>query len=121
MLLRNLDTLDARERNLATKQVVRTFKELGIDKFASAMMWVLSDCLGVDCNIILCKPDAKHGRHLWHTILEGGNFGHNWGSIVHDDWSHPIRRIKRYIKRNSQLLFLYPEEVLWHALRRVKE
>ena len=121
MLLRDLDTMDARERNLATKQVVRTFKELGIDKFASAMMWVLSDCLGVDRNIILCKPDAKYGKHLWHTILEGGNFGRNWGTIVHDDWSHPIRRIKRYIKRNSQLLFLYPEEVLWHALRRVKE
>ena len=121
MLLKNLDALDARVRNLVTKQVVRTFEELGIDKFASAMMWVLSDCLGVNRNIILCKPNAKLGKHLWRTILEGGNFGHNWGSIAHDDWRHPIRRIKRYVKRNGQLLFLYPEEVIWHAARRLKE
>ena len=38
-------------------------------------MWVLSECLGLESQYLLCKPDARRGRVLLREIMQDGNFG----------------------------------------------
>jgi len=121
LLLDQLKSYNEGVRKMILQKAFAKMKEFGVDKFAGAMMWVLAEKMKLSAECMLCKPDARRGKLLWNTIIAGGNFGHNWGSIAHDDWSHPFHRIWRYLKRNGQLVWYYPEEVLWHAVRRVRE
>lgn len=50
--------------------------ELGLDSFASALMWVLGHVFGLQKEYMLWEPCEKDGRMLLEEILKSGNFGH---------------------------------------------
>jgi hypothetical protein len=58
------------------KELVSTIKNLGMYKFARAMMWIESSVLGLPLEQCLVDPDERRGKQLLSDILEGGNFGH---------------------------------------------
>lgn len=38
-------------------------------------MWMLSETLHMEEELMLCRPDEKRGRQLLSDVMEGGNFG----------------------------------------------
>ena len=55
--------------------VMKLLSSFGIEKFAGAMMWVLSSVCGMPAEDLLCEPNEKEGRFLLKEIMQGGNFG----------------------------------------------
>ena len=55
--------------------VSSSLKSLGLNRIAAALMWVLSEYLGLESQYLLCKPDARRGRILLREIMYDGNFG----------------------------------------------
>ena len=55
--------------------VRRTWRRLGLLRLARALMWVEREILGLEEEFLPVPPDARMGRLLADSILEGGNFG----------------------------------------------
>ena len=55
--------------------VASVLKPTGLLPIAGALMWVLSECLGLESQYLLCKPDGRRGRVLLKALLKDGNFG----------------------------------------------
>lgn len=105
------------------QEVQEVVHKLGLDTFASALMWVLGEVFGLEEKYMLWTPDEKNGKFLLNEIMLAGNFGHHdervpknmsyWKSfwylnfhnlrlIRFDYWSWfwtPIMRIKGFVWR----------------------
>ena len=55
--------------------VAARLESLGLNRIAGALMWVLSENLGLESQYLLCAPDARRGRILLREIMRDGNFG----------------------------------------------
>lgn len=58
-------------------EVSRALASTGLRPMAGALMWVLSECLGLNDEYLLCAPDASRGRVLLGELSDDGNFGKN--------------------------------------------
>lgn len=56
-------------------EVVCVVQELGLERFASALMYVMQTVFGMDELLMLWKPNAKDGKFLLDEIMISGNFG----------------------------------------------
>ena len=57
------------------KELVSTISDLGMKRFAMAVMWIESEVLGLPVEQCFITPDERRGKRLLDEILEGGNFG----------------------------------------------
>lgn len=90
--------------------------ELGLKKFAGAIMYVESKVFNLGIEKMLCAPNDKEGVFLLEEILRGGNFG-RYDS--RNEWYAKESRLKRglfHLRRNLRYLRHYPGEVLWIPL-----
>lgn len=86
-------------------------KHLNLYRFATALMWVLHDFLGLEKKYLIVEPNEKEGRMLLEAILIGGNFG------IHDSrYNTPgkgrLAIFANYMRRSMQFATHYPQEVL---------
>ena len=58
-------------------EVSQALAATGLKPMAGALMWVLSECLGLNDEYLLCAPDASRGRVLLGELSDDGNFGKN--------------------------------------------
>lgn len=56
-------------------EVSSLLDSFGLRRFAGALMWLLSEKLGLESRYLLCEPDARRGQVLLQEILADGNFG----------------------------------------------
>ena len=61
----------------SAENVKRVVHELGLDRFASALMWVLGNVFGMQGEYMLWKLCEEDGRLLLEEIERSGNFGHH--------------------------------------------
>lgn len=112
------------EKGSDVQKVREVVKSLGLERFASALMWVLGHVFGLPEEQMPWKPNEKDGRFLLEEIMQSGNFGKQderqrglydskWNSfwMVHmktfrmwrfDHWAwlwSPIWRIKGFVWR----------------------
>lgn len=105
-------------------KILKTVHELGLDRFASAVMWILGYVFGLQYEYMPWEPCEKDGRFLLNEIMLSGNFGKQderqqglynskWNSfwMVHmktfrfwrfDHWAwfwSPVKRISGYAWR----------------------
>lgn len=64
------------EKGSSVRDVKKVISSLGLENFASALMWVLGHVFGLQKEYMLWKPCEKDGRMLLEEILKSGNFGH---------------------------------------------
>ena len=90
------------------EDIIRTFNDFGMNRFAKAVMWIEWKVLGLSKGKCLVEPDKKLGRLLLKDIVEGGNFGF---------YSNIFKRYQGYYSlgiakawRNIKLLPLMPRE-----------
>lgn len=58
------------------RRVVSIVRHLRLTTFCGAVMYVLSEYLGLENRYLLIEPNVEAGRHLLQEIMTGGNFGH---------------------------------------------
>lgn len=113
------------ERHERTKEeTMKIVEHLGMKRFASALMYVLHELLGMDEESLLCPASIEDGCFLQNEILLSGNFGHDdprmkdlggGGGYL----SSRLRQAWRRFKRNLRFLTSYAGEVIWEPYTRV--
>ena len=104
----------------AVQEALTVTKELGMEKFASAVMYVMREVFGMEEKYMICPMDEKRGRRLLEVIMEGGNFGHSTEKYKITGWDKPWSRLSRYVRRNWFLLWDYPDEILSNIFGKIK-
>lgn len=90
----------------------RLLRRFNMYKFASGMMWLLKEVLGLEECYLLVPPNEKVGRMLLHEVLMAGNFGH------HDE-RYSFRGKSVYaqyfieVYRNLHFALQFPGETVW--------
>lgn len=93
-------------------------KNLGLWKFAQAVMFVMKEVFGLSEDRMIAPMDEKEGRFLLDEIMRGGNFGQyddRMGSKVGES---KIHRYFRMNLRNLRFVKHYPTEALSEPLFR---
>jgi len=87
----------------------KTLKELRLERFAGAMMWVLHELFGLVDEKMLCPMNEKEGRFVLSEIMQTGNFGQGDTRYKYKHWF----KLRHHIAHGSHLLLHYPSEVIW--------
>ena len=111
--------------SLIRDRVQKELKELGLWKFAGAIMYIMQEVFGMPASRLIVPPNEKYGRFVLNEVLEAGNFG------KHDERNrfgksklgHNLQRVYRDIR----LVRYFPAEALsepffrvWHFFWRLK-
>lgn len=112
-----LKNLDDEGRTLATSDI----KNVGMLKFAGAVMFVLQRVCGMDVNSLVTKPDEKRGRLLLDEIMVSGNFGKYDDRLKNRDDKNLVLFNLVALKRQLRFLRYYPMDIIsipffkvWH-------
>ena len=97
--------------------VQEEFKELGLWKFAGAIMYIMQEVFGMSASRLIIPPNEKYGKFVLNEVLEAGNFG------KHDERNrfgksklgHNLQRVYR----DMRLVRYFPAEALCEPLFRV--
>lgn len=65
------------ENGSNVQKVKKVISDLGVVRFASALMWVLGEVFGLERDNMLWTPNELDGRFLLNEIMLAGNFGHH--------------------------------------------
>ena len=63
------------EKGLSVKNVKECISSLGLNRFASALMWVLGEVFGLEQEQMLWEPNKEDGVFLLEEVMLSGNFG----------------------------------------------
>lgn len=121
MVLINLTpSLSKGERKgCSQKEAMKVLSDLGMERFTSAVMWVLQEVFAMKAEYLLCEPKEKEGRFLLKEIMLAGNFGHEDERYTITREENVVRWGLMKLKRNMKFLTSYPEEVICEPLFRV--
>ena len=110
---------------VAIDRVQEELKEVGLWKFAGAIMYIMQEVFGMPASRLIVPPNEKYGKFVLNEVLEAGNFGR------HDEryWfgrsklGHNLQRVYRDIR----LMKYFPAEALsepifrtWHFFWRLR-
>ncbi len=96
--------------NCDVDEVRVAVKDLGMLKFAKAVMWVLKEVFGMENKYLIVTPDNKRGQLLLDEIMKSGNFGQ-----YDKRWTSKLltkSATLSIIMRNVRMLRLFPEEAI---------
>ena len=105
--------------------VQEKFKELGLWKFAGAIMYIMQEVFGLPASRLIVPPNEKYGRFVLNEVLEAGNFGKHdaRNRFGRSQLGHNLQRVYRDIR----LVRYFPAEALceplfriWHFFWRLK-
>lgn len=94
------------------KKTISVFKQVGMFKFAAAVMYIMKDILGLPDQYLLMKPNERVGKILVSEIIQSGNFGFHdkrysfTGKSVYSQYFLEIYR-------NLHFAFDFPSETIW--------
>ena len=94
-----------------------TLRWLGLEAFAGALMWVLSEVLGLEEEYLIAPMDERLGRVLLSEIMRGGNFGQYDEQNIKAD--SPLKKNWQRICRDFRMMRYFPSECLWEPLFRI--
>ena len=108
---------DPRKRSIiGTVPTDSLLRELGLEKIAGAVMWVLNEVLGLPEAYLIVPKDEKRGRVLLAEVMKGGNFG--FYDAENQRANSAIERNFQRIKRDLRLVRYFPSECLWEPVFR---
>ena len=102
---------------LIRDRVQKKLKELGLWKFAAAIMYIMQEVFGMPASRLIVPPNEKYVRFVQNEVLEAGNFG------KHDDrnrfgWSQLGHNLQR-VYRDIRLVRSFPAEALSEPFFRI--
>ena len=105
--------------------VQKELKELGLWKFAGAIMYIMQEVFGMPASRLIVPPNEKYGRFVLNEVLEAGNFGKHdeRNRFGRSKLGHNLQRVYRDIR----LVRYFPAEALsepffrvWHFFWRLR-
>ena len=105
--------------------VQKELKELGLWKFAGAIMYIMQEVFGMPASRLIVPPNEKYGRFVLNEVLEAGNFGRHdeRNCFGKSQLGHNLQRVYR----DMRLVRYFPAEALsepifrtWHFFWRLK-
>lgn len=103
------------------EKVMVTLAEIGLKKFAAAMMYVLQTICLLEPERMLCQPDERAGRFMLEEVLQTGNLGLFDERYEKKRKENAFTRNRRKWRRQWHFLRFFPTEVaaipfwkLWH-------
>lgn len=106
--------------NSKLQEISSTLKQLGLYKFAGAVMYVMREVFGMDEKYMICAVDEKRGRMLLRQVMQTGNFG-KMDKVQKEARSTTAGSVKYKLSQWWELLKFYPEETLsaplWSLIR----
>ena len=105
--------------------VQKELKELGLWKFAGAIMYIMQEVFGMPVSRLIVPPNEKYGKFVLNEVLEAGNFGKHdeRNRFERSQLGHNLQRVYR----DMRLVRYFPAEALsepffrvWHFFWRLK-
>ena len=95
----------------------KELKELGLWKFAGAIMYIMQEVFGMPASRLIVPPNEKYGKFVLNEVLEAGNFGKHdaRNRFGRSQLGHNLQRVYRDIR----LVRYFPAEALCEPLFRV--
>lgn len=93
-----------------------TFKNLGLEKIAGAMMWVLNEKLGLQEKYLIAQKNERLGKVLLVEIMRGGNFG--FYDLENQKADTRFKKAIQRFKRDMRMMRYFPSECLWEPVFR---
>lgn len=93
-------------------EAVYWIKQLGMERFAKGLMWVMKEYFGLEEKYLLFEPDEKEGRFIIQEVMLTGNMGHSDTR----DWGSKRTALSRFflnLKRDIYLAKHYSYEAVW--------
>ena len=109
----------------AIDRVQEELKELGLWKFAGAIMYIMQEVFGLPASRLIVPPNEEYGRFVLNEVLEAGNFGRHdaRNRFGRSQLGHNLQRVYRDIR----LVKYFPAEAMseplfrvWHFFWRMK-
>ena len=103
----------------------KELKELGLWKFAGAIMYIMQEVFGMPASRLIVPPNEKYGKFVLNEVLEAGNFGKHDERIRfgRSQLGHNLQRVYR----DMRLVRYFSAEALceplfrtWHFFWRMK-
>lgn len=102
--------------NEARKRVRQAVFDFGLDKFASALMWVMQRVFGLNMTELPWIPNPGDGQFLLNEIMLMGNFGRQDGRFqLSKDDSH-LKRFWQMTSSKWRFIGHFPSEVVWQPI-----
>ena len=97
--------------------VQEELKELGLWKFAGAIMYIMQEVFGMPASRLIVPPNEKYGKFVLNEVLEAGNFGKHdaRNRFRKSKLGHNLQRVYR----DMRLVRYFPAEALCEPLFRV--
>ncbi len=115
--------LEVRDKGLEVRderlEVMRVIANLGIRKFAGAVMYVLQTVFAMPDEYLLCKPDVRHGSFVLKMTNLAGEYGRAYERTRTLSHLGKIGRYLYWIKRNRPFITQYPSEMLFETYRKI--
>ena len=105
--------------------VQKELKELGLWKFAGAIMYIMQEVFGMPASRLIVPPNEKYGKFVLNEVLEAGNFGKHdeRNRFGRSKLGHNLQRGYR----DMRLVRYFPAEAMsepffrvWHFFWRLK-
>ena len=105
--------------------VQEELKELGLWKFAGAIMYIMQEVFGLPASRLIVPPNEEYGRFVLNEVLEAGNFGRHdaRNRFGRSKLGHNLQRVYR----DMRLVRYFPAEAMsepffrvWHFFWRLK-
>ena len=105
--------------------VQKELNELGLWKFAGAIMYIMQEVFGMPASRLIVPPNEKYGRFVLNEVLEAWNFGRHdaRNRFGKSKLGHNLQRVYR----DMRLVRYFPAEALsepffrlWHFFWRLK-
>lgn len=100
-------------------EVMRVIENLGMRKFAGAVMYVLQTVFAMPDEYLLCKPDVRHGSFVLKMTNLAGEYGRAYERTRTLSHLGKIGRYLYWIKRNRPFITQYPSEMLFETYRKI--
>ena len=103
----------------------KELKELGLWKFAGAIMYIMQEVFGMPASRLIVPPNEQYGKFVLNEVLEAGNFGKHdeRNRFGRSKLGHNLQRVYRDIR----LMKYFPAEAMsepffrvWHFFWRMK-
>ena len=106
-------TLDSIGKN---KDFTSILKSLGLLKFASGLMWVLQETLGLQDKYLIVEPSEQVGYIILNEIRAGGNFGRYKSEKYSLKGRSLLGKAMVFAKRQYRMFSIFPAEAVWQMI-----
>lgn len=106
------------KKSTGNEDEVKNLKHLGLYKFATGVMWIEKNILGLDERFLMVESNEKIGKVLLEDIMAAGNFGH------HDE-RYKARKANLLMRgltdswRLLTLISVFPTDVIWKLIQKI--